>query len=86
MSRRPTNEPLDANWERSWSEAIGQRSREVAGGEVDTVDADEVHREIVAELRQRAADAISGRNPSFSLADSIARARAAVEAIRSGKP
>jgi hypothetical protein len=38
------------------------------------------------EITQRAADALSGRNPSYSREDSIARARAAVEAIRSRKP
>jgi hypothetical protein len=38
------------------------------------------------ELRQRAVDALSGRNPSYSREDSVARAHAAVEAIRSRKP
>jgi hypothetical protein len=42
--------------------------------------------EELAEIRQRAADALSGRNPSYSREDSVARARAAVEAIRSRKP
>jgi hypothetical protein len=38
------------------------------------------------EIEQRAEDALSGRNPSYSREDSVARARAAVEAIRSRKP
>ena len=38
------------------------------------------------EIKQRAADALSGRNPSYSREESIARARAAVEAVRSRKP
>ncbi len=38
------------------------------------------------EIKQRAVDALSGRNPSYSREDSVARARAAVEAIRSRKP
>lgn len=38
------------------------------------------------EIKQRAVDALSGRNPSYSREDSVARARAAVEAIRSQKP
>ena len=38
------------------------------------------------QIKQRAIDALSGRNPSYSREDSVARARAAVEAIRSRKP
>jgi len=38
------------------------------------------------EIEQRAADALSGRNPSYSRDESIARATAAVEAIRTRKP
>lgn len=38
------------------------------------------------EIKQRAVDALSGRNPSYSREDSIARARAVVEAIHSRKP
>lgn len=38
------------------------------------------------EIRQRAVDAVSGRNPSYSREESVARARAVVEAIRSRKP
>ena len=40
----------------------------------------------LAVLEQRAGDALSGRNPSYSREDSVARARAVVEAIRSRKP
>ncbi|KAB2896020.1 MAG: hypothetical protein F9K40_15275 [Kofleriaceae bacterium] len=42
--------------------------------------------EELEEITQRAMDALSGRNPSYSREDSVARARAAVEAIRSRKP
>jgi len=38
------------------------------------------------EIKQRAVDALSGRNPSYSREESVARARAAVEAIRTRKP
>ena len=40
----------------------------------------------LAEIKQRAVDALSGRNRSYTREDSIARARDAVEAIRSRKP
>lgn len=40
----------------------------------------------LAEITQRAVDALSGRNPSCSREDSVARARATVEATRSRKP
>jgi hypothetical protein len=42
--------------------------------------------EEIAELTQRATDALSDRHPSYSRADSVNRARAAVDAIRSRKP
>lgn len=38
------------------------------------------------EIKKRAIDAVSGRLPSYSHEDSVARARAAVESIRSRKP
>jgi hypothetical protein len=38
------------------------------------------------EIKQRAAEALSGRNPTYSREESVARARAAVEAVRSRKP
>ncbi len=37
------------------------------------------------EIKHRAVDALSGRNPGYSREDSVTRARAAVEAIRSRK-
>lgn len=37
------------------------------------------------EIKQRAIDALSGRNESYSREESVARARAAVEARRSRK-
>ena len=40
----------------------------------------------LAEIKQRAVEALSGRNPSYSREDSVSRARATVEAIRSRKP
>jgi len=46
----------------------------------------EPRRDDLEEIKQRAIDALSGRNPSYSREDSVARARAAVEAIRSRKP
>ncbi len=42
--------------------------------------------EELAEIVQRATDALDGRSPSFSRDESIARASAAVEAIRTRKP
>ena len=42
--------------------------------------------EELEEIRQRATDALSGRNSSYSRKESVALARAAVEAIRSRKP
>jgi hypothetical protein len=38
------------------------------------------------EIQHRALDALSGRNPSYSREESVARARAAVEAVRTRKP
>ena len=45
----------------------------------------EPQRDELEEIKQRAMDALSGRNPSYSREDSVARARAAIEAIRSRK-
>ncbi len=42
--------------------------------------------EELEEIKQRAMDALSGRTQSYAREDSVARARAAVEAIRSRKP
>lgn len=40
----------------------------------------------LAEIVRRASDAIHDRHPSYSREDSVARARAAVEAMRARKP
>ena len=40
----------------------------------------------LAEITRRAADALSDRSPSYTRDESIARARAAVEAVHSRKP
>jgi hypothetical protein len=40
----------------------------------------------LAEIKQRAMDALSGRNPSYSREEAVARARAVAEAVRSRKP
>ncbi len=42
--------------------------------------------EELEEIKRRAVDALTGRNPSYSREESMARARAAVESIRSQKP
>ena len=40
----------------------------------------------LAVIKQRAVDALGGRNPTYSREDSVARARAVVERVRSRKP
>lgn len=45
------DEPLDPEWERAWSNEIEQRVADVVAGRVELVDADEVHAELRAELR-----------------------------------
>jgi putative addiction module component (TIGR02574 family) len=45
------DEPLDPEWERAWSREIEQRVEDIVAGRVDLVDADEVHAELRAELR-----------------------------------
>jgi hypothetical protein len=45
------DESLDPEWERAWSDEIRQRVKDVADNRVELVDADEVHRELRAELR-----------------------------------
>lgn len=42
--------------------------------------------EELGEIRKRGLDALGGRSPTHSHEDSIARARASVEAVRSHKP
>lgn len=45
------DESLDPEWERAWSDEIRQRVKDVADNRVELVDADDVHRELRAELR-----------------------------------
>jgi hypothetical protein len=40
----------------------------------------------LAEIKRRAVEAVSDRNPSYSLEESVARVQTAVESIRSRKP
>ena len=44
-------ESLDPDWQREWSQEIEQRMNEVADGRVELIDADDVHRDVRAELR-----------------------------------
>jgi putative addiction module component (TIGR02574 family) len=44
-------EPFDPEWERAWSREIEQRVEDIVAGRVELVDADEVHAELRAELR-----------------------------------
>jgi putative addiction module component (TIGR02574 family) len=43
-------EPVDAEWERTWSRELERRVEDVVAGRVELVDADEVHAELRAEL------------------------------------
>ena len=45
------DESVDPEWQRAWSEEIERRRQDVAAGRVDLIDADEVHRDLRAELR-----------------------------------
>lgn len=45
------DEPLDPEWEQAWSREIEQRVEDLVAGRVELVDADAVHRELRAELR-----------------------------------
>jgi hypothetical protein len=45
------DESLDPNWERAWSDEIKQRVADVADGRAELLDADDVHRDLRAELR-----------------------------------
>lgn len=65
--------------DRDYIEATLMREAYESGRRMESV-------EELAEIEQRALDALSGRNPSYSREESVARARAAVEAIRSRKP
>jgi putative addiction module component (TIGR02574 family) len=42
---------LDPEWEREWSKEIEQRMKDVADDRVELIDADDVHRELRADLR-----------------------------------
>jgi putative addiction module component (TIGR02574 family) len=45
------DEPLDPEWERAWSREIEQRVDDIVTGHVELIDADVVHAELRAELR-----------------------------------
>jgi len=45
------DEPLDPDWETAWSREIEPRVEDIVAGRVALVDADEVHAELRAELR-----------------------------------
>ena len=45
------DEPLDPQWERAWSREIERRVEDIVAGRVELIDADEVHAELRAELR-----------------------------------
>lgn len=44
-------ESLDPDWQREWSKEIQQRMNDVADSRVELIDADDVHRDLRAELR-----------------------------------
>ncbi len=45
------DESLDPEWEQAWSKEIGERVEDIVAGRVELVDADAVHAELRAELR-----------------------------------
>ena len=45
------DESLDLEWEREWSKEVEQRMKDVANNSVELIDADDVHQELHAELR-----------------------------------
>ena len=45
------DEPHDPEWERAWAAEIERRVQDVADGRVELLDADEVHADLRAELR-----------------------------------
>jgi len=47
------DESMDPEWERAWSKEIEQRMGEVTAERVELIDADEVHRQLRAELGNR---------------------------------
>ena len=44
-------EPLDPEWEQAWSREIEQRVEDIVAGRVELIDADVVHADLRAELR-----------------------------------
>ena len=44
-------EPLDPAWERAWSQEIEQRVEDIVAARVELIDADELHAQLRAELR-----------------------------------
>ena len=48
-----TDEPADPTWEAAWTEEISRRVRQVIDGEVQLVDAADVHAELRDELQNR---------------------------------
>ena len=45
------DEPLDPAWERAWSDEIARRVQQIADGNVQLVDADDMHAELRDELQ-----------------------------------
>ena len=45
------DEPVDPEWEQAWSREIEQRVEDIVAGRAELIDADEVHAELRAELR-----------------------------------
>lgn len=48
------DEPMDPDWEQAWSQELSRRVADIADGRVELIDADEVHDELRAELRDPA--------------------------------
>jgi hypothetical protein len=65
--------------DRDYIEAALLREAYESGGRTESS-------EELDEIKRRAADALSDRSTGYSIEDSVARARASVEAIRSRKP
>jgi hypothetical protein len=65
--------------DRDYIEAALLREAYESGGRSESA-------EELEEIKRRASDALNGPTAGYSLEDSVARARASVEAIRSRKP
>ncbi len=48
-----TDEVVDPAWEKVWSEEIARRVQDIVDGEVELVDAEDVHAQLRAELAAR---------------------------------